>query len=174
MTNNPHLPPALADLTPVHTKQHREECGPAFHQACLEFAQSLWLQSKPAQAILQLNKSAFTSEPFPYAALKWFLEQRSATQFIGNPVRHFQHLATRMSGPRSEARTYQAWACFHLAQDTLPEEEFPPDFQQLTDEKIIIPSYSEIYAALPESDKSALQVLAIPTRSPYIPLQQRS
>ncbi|MDB4729713.1 hypothetical protein OAF67_05465, partial [Akkermansiaceae bacterium] len=124
---------------------------------------SLWLQGKPAQAILQLNKSAFTNEPFPYAALKWFLEQRSAAQFIGNPVRHFQHLASRMSGPRSEVRTWQAWACFHLAKATLPEETFPPDFDQIQNEGLSIPSDTEVYAALPERDKSVLQVLAIST-----------
>mgnify|MGYP006906379259 CR=1 FL=1 len=155
---NPHLPSAPAILTPAHTKQHREECGPAFHQACLEFAQSLWLQGKPAQAILQLNKSAFTNEPFPYAALKWFLENRES-HFIGNPVRHFQHLATRIAGPRAELRTWQAWACFHLAQATLPAEKFPPDFEQITKEKITLPSLEEVLEKLPDQEKELAQQL---------------
>ena len=165
MVSNPHLPPAPASLTPAHTRQHRQECGAAFYQACLEFAQSLWLQKKPAQAILQLNKSAFTDEAFPYEALKWFLENRE-DHFIGNPVRHFQHLATRMAGPRAEQRTWQAWACFYLSKATLPENQFPEDLLQIKNEGLIIPSLAEVLGALSNSERSLFQILAISEPAP--------
>lgn len=165
VVKNPHLPTAPADLTPAHTKSHREECGVAFYQACLEFAQSLWLQGKPAQAILQLNKSVFTEEPFPYEALKWFIEHREG-HFVGNPVRHFQHLATRMAGPRSEQRTWQAWACFYLSKAILPEEEFPVDFNQIKNEGIVVPPFAEVLDSLPNSERSVFQILAISKPSP--------
>ncbi|MDA7862439.1 hypothetical protein N9124_01545 [bacterium] len=159
MASNPHLPPAPADLTPAHTKRHRGECGASFYQACLEFAQSLWLQGKPAQALLQLNKSSFAEGPFPYAALKWFLEHREDDLFIGNPVRHFQHLATRMAGPRAELRTWRAWACFYLAKATLPEEEFPPDLEQIAFETLSIPPLAQVLEKLPDEEKKLAQEL---------------
>lgn len=165
MVKNPYLPEAPADLTAAHTRKHREECGPLFRQASLEFAQSLWLQGKPAQALLQLNKSAFaeTDQPFPYAALLWFLENRKEELFIGNPTRHFQHLATRMAGPRSEIRKWQAWACYHLAKKVLPKDQYPEDLQQQEAEKLHIPALETCLTQLTAlgSEKEALQFLAI-------------
>lgn len=162
---NPHLPSAPADLAPAHTRQHREECGPLFHQACLEFAQSLWLQGRPAQALLQLNKSSFaeTDHPFPYAALLWFLENRHDDLFIGNPTRHFQHLATRMAGPRSEIRKWQAWACYHLSKKVLPADQFPEDFEQQKAENLSPPTLETCLKQLTflNSEKEASQFLAI-------------
>jgi len=155
VAKNPHLPDAPADLTPSHTRQHRVECGPAFHQACLEFAQSLSLQGKPAQAILQLNKAVFSGGPFPYAALKWFLEN-SKDRFIGNPVRHFQHLATRISGPQAEQRRWQAWACFHLSKATLPGDQFPPDLEQIALENVTLPPLAEVLKKLPRKEAETL------------------
>ncbi|NIP96039.1 MAG: hypothetical protein GWO24_22415, partial [Akkermansiaceae bacterium] len=38
--------------------------------------------------------------PLPFAAKRWVIENRPGGEFLGNPVRHYQHLATRMSGPR--------------------------------------------------------------------------
>lgn len=157
MVENPHLPLVSETLGPDHTRRHRKECGPKFRQACLEFAQSLWLSGKPAQAILQLNKSAFadTPDPFPYDALRWFLEHRNSLQFLGNPVRHFQHLATRMAGPRSELRTWQAWACFHLSQSILPASNFPPDQKQSTEEHLTLPGIDDITENLTSADRTA-------------------
>ena len=161
---NPHLPTAQPDLSPTHTRQHRDECGPHFYRACLEFSQSLWLQKKPAQAILQLNKSfmADISEPkipLPYAAMIWFLENRQDDLFIGNPVRHFQHLATRMSGPRAGLRSWRAWACFHLAKQTLPEEEFPIDHEQISNEALILPDLREVLENLPQDESQLVKNL---------------
>jgi hypothetical protein len=156
-TPNPYLPQASPDLGPDHTRLHRLACSTKFQQACLEFSQSLWLQKKPAQAILQLNKSAFADTPtsFPFAALRWFLENHRPQHFIGNPVRHFQHLATRMAGPRAEARTWIAWACFHLSKKILPSQDFPPDKKQIDAEKIALPSLDEVTRHLSQTDRAA-------------------
>jgi hypothetical protein len=117
----------------------------------LTFAQGYWLEGKPAQAILQLNRafSADISEgdpiletwPWPYAALEWILEKAAdgSCGFLGNPVRHFQHLATRMSGPRKEIRIRYAWKCFHIARRVLGGS-FPLDGRQIAREGIHIPA----------------------------------
>lgn len=125
-----------------------------YYESCLRYAQSLWRQGKPAQAILQLNK-AFMADPGddpgvvgvwppPYAALVWILRHRPPGAFIGNPVRHFQHLATRVSGVRKEIRSWRAWACFHLSRRLLPEEEFPIDAVQIEKESLEIPEWDEV------------------------------
>lgn len=148
-------------LLPVVTRPH----GPAvtrelavrdarYYHACLCYAQSLWREGKPAQAILQLNK-AFMAEPGndpgllqtwppPYAVLVWMLRNRGEGTFIGNPVRHFQHLATRVSGERKEIRAWRAWACFHLSRRVLPAEEFPVDAEQVAKESLEIPEWEEV------------------------------
>lgn len=123
---NPHLPEASPDLGPYHTRQHRANGGCNFHRACLELSQSLWLQEKPAQAILQLNKASMIPEQAaPYPALVWFLAHRKNHLFIGNPVRHFQHLASRMSGDHSnfaagEPGLVFIWPKFHYRGLTSP------------------------------------------------------
>ncbi|MGE9269059.1 MAG: hypothetical protein ACQKBY_13280 [Verrucomicrobiales bacterium] len=159
MPPNPHLPPAPPTLKAAHTRQHRAECGPRYYLAALELSQSHWLPGKPAQALLQLNKAFLAdlpddapilqSHPLPYAALVWLLQNRHESPgFLGNPVRHFQHLATRMSGPRAELRATRAWLCFHLAQDLLPPADFPPDQRQLQSDKILIPSRTDLLHTL--------------------------
>ena len=123
----------------------------------LVFAQGHWLDEKPAQAILQLNK-AFSADlengaevlrkwPWPYAALEWILENAAdgRSGFLGNPVRHFQHLATRMSGPRRELRIARAWQCFHIARHTLAGRgDYRLDGQQIAREGIHIPGSSHL------------------------------
>lgn len=154
---NPHLPPAPDDLNAHHTRRHRTECGPLFHRACLELSQSLWQQEKPAQAILQLNKAAFVPDlPAPYPALVWFLDHRRDDLFLGNPVRHFQHLASRMAGSHAALRARRAWACFHLAREVLPQADFPCDHTQILRERLEIPTLDEIAKNLPACDSSRL------------------
>jgi hypothetical protein len=145
----PHLP--ACDLSrPI---RHGSDRGVTFYFDALCFAQGHWLEGKPAQAILQLNR-AFSAElsdddpiletwPWPYAALEWILENSAdgGQGFLGNPVRHFQHLATRMSGPRQEIRIAHAWRCFHIARRVLDGKgDFPLDGRQLAREGIFIPS----------------------------------
>lgn len=125
-----------------------------YYESCLCHAQSLWRQGKPAQAILQLNK-AFMADPGddprvlgvwppPYAVLVWILRHRPSDAFIGNPVRHFQHLATRVSGVRKEIRSWRAWACFHLSRRLLPAGEFPIDAEQVEKESLQFPEWDEV------------------------------
>lgn len=145
----PHLP----DYTPGTPKRHGSARGAGFYYDALSFAQGHWLEGKPAQAILQLNRafSADISEgeailetwPWPYAALEWIMEKSAdgSCGFLGNPVRHFQHLATRMSGPRREARIAHAWKCFHTARRVLAGKgDFPMDGRQIAREGIFIPA----------------------------------
>jgi hypothetical protein len=144
----PYLPP----LIPGKPVKHGLDRGAAFYMDALSFAQSYWIAGKPAQAVLQLNR-AFSADlpddaeilrewPWPYAALEWILDQAADGKagFMGNPVRHFQHLATRMSGPRKEIRTERAWKCFYLARRVLAGRgEFPLDGRQIAREGIFIP-----------------------------------
>jgi len=149
MTPCPHLP----EYDPGKPKRHGAERGAGFYLDALRFAQGHWLEGKPAQALLQLNK-AFSADlrddeailvkwPWPYPALEWMLGKSAdgSHGFLGNPVRHFQHLATRMSGPRKEARIAHAWKCFHLSRRVLEGMgDFPLDGRQIAREGIFIPS----------------------------------
>ncbi|MDB6077982.1 MAG: hypothetical protein JWO82_1729 [Akkermansiaceae bacterium] len=154
----PLLPGVEDVLDPSVTRQHSDQKGPDFYLAALRYAQSLWRQGKPAQAILQLNKSfmaGLTGDepvlqdwPAPYAPLIWFLRHRQPDAFVGNPVRHFQHLATRVVGDLRELRSWRAWACFHLSKAILPPDEFPPDHDQIGKESLILPGWPATFAAI--------------------------
>lgn len=150
---NPHLPEAPDDLPSTYTRKFRAECGEAFFRACLELAQSYALRGKPAQAILQMNRAfmADVRHPArwcPYGALIYLL-RNPGDGFLGNPVRHFQHLATRMSGVRSELRTARAWVCFHIARGVLEHKDFPLDQRQIEREDVVIPELAEVLGRLP-------------------------
>ncbi len=145
--------PFLPNYDPLKPKRHGLLRGEDFYLDSLRFAQGHWLEGKPAQALLQLNK-AFSADlendaeilrewPWPYAALEWILENAAdgRSGFLGNPVRHFQHLATRMSGPRREIRISHAWKCFHIARRVLEGRgDFPLDGRQIAREGIHIPA----------------------------------
>jgi len=68
-------------------------------------------------------------------------------QFLGNPVRHFQHLASRMnlSQPNPELRIWRAWSCLHLTEKIVPPSSntYPRDDQQIEKENLIIPTIEE-------------------------------
>ncbi|MFK7852092.1 MAG: hypothetical protein AB8D78_14040 [Akkermansiaceae bacterium] len=145
--------PFLPSYDFSHPKRHGKGRGAAFYLDALRFAQGFWLDGKPAQAILQLNRalSADLDEddrileewPWPFEALEWMLERSAdgSLGFIGNPVRHFQHLATRMSGRRKERRVEAAWKCFHISRRVLGRRgDFPLDGRQIAREGIFIPS----------------------------------
>jgi RimJ/RimL family protein N-acetyltransferase len=137
----------------------------AFYEACLHYAQSLWQEGLPARSILALNRalscplpldeSMLQRHPLPYQALAWILLNRPSGQFVGNPRRHWQHLATRMVEPNKELRTWRAWACGYLAREILSELEFPPDIRQMREENLCEPRHHEIaekLAALSPAD----------------------
>lgn len=156
----PHLPEVEAPHDFTLTRRHGQERGEAFYQDALRYAQSQWQVGKPAQAILQLNKAwmadlpphteVLDGDPPPYQTLRWILERAKNGDcgYLGNPVRHFQHLASRMTGPRAEIRSWRAWACFHLAETILNRAEFPRDGEQLVREGLWIPSPSRVLGEL--------------------------
>jgi len=156
----PFLPEIEGPLGVDEVARLRGRYDEAFYRACLRYAQSLWIEGKPAQAMLQLNR-ALTAEfqggeavlkcwPLPYEAMGWIMLQAGEDEFLGNPVRHFQHLASRMSGPRAELRAWRAWACFHVAKKLLGEELFPRDEVQLAKEGVEIPEREEVLTHLRE------------------------
>jgi hypothetical protein len=130
--------------------------GAEFYRAALETGQSLWLQGLPAQSLLQINRAMGADlrgdedvlEEFsmPYAAASWVMRERREEQFIGNPRRHYQHLATRMVEPRKELRTWRAWACWALACRIFPE--MPADEEQIANEGVVEPSIDDIAESL--------------------------
>jgi hypothetical protein len=159
LTPIPHLPQLepqeiyrASDLSP--SLRHTPE---AFYLRALQCAQSLWIQGLPAQAILMLNKALSLAPihlpimdqfPYPYAALTYLMENCPTDVFMGNPRRHWQHLATRMSGDFSQLRIARAWACWAIACKILPEKTFPADHQQLIKENITEPSFISIHRSL--------------------------
>ena len=156
----PLLPAVSELLTAEDTRRFRGEQGTEFYLAALRYAQSLWLEGKAAQSLLQLNK-AFMAHlgggepillewPLPYGAKRWVLENCPPGEFLGNPVRHYQHLATRMSGPQAELRTWRAWACLHLSEAVLPRDDYPRDERQIEREGVVVPEWEEVLARLRE------------------------
>jgi GNAT superfamily N-acetyltransferase len=170
MSPCPHLPAieraySAADITALG-----HDRGPAFHDTCLCYAQSLWLAGFPAKSILLLNRALGVPDPGlepPYRAIDWILRNRVADQFIGNPRLHWQHYATRMNDTHKELRTWRAWACWLLAFQILPETEFPADHEQIREEGIIKPTRREIAAHLPDRDRVIWESL-LPERPPPV------
>lgn len=148
----PFLPAADPSLSAVSIRAAGKDRSEAFYQLALTCAQALWQKGLPAQAILMINRAfsadlsaaSSTSREWhpPYRALRWILEHRRGDQFLGNPRRHFQHLATRMSGPRSEIRSWRAWACWAIACSVNPDD--PADDRQIAEEGIIEPDRDTI------------------------------
>ncbi len=148
----PFLPMPEVAQTAAAMRQLGAGRGVAFYEAALKCGHSLWLQGLPAQAMLQINRAfgcdltgdepVLRSLPLPYAAMAWIMEARTEEQFIGNPRRHFQHLATRMVEPRKALRTWRAWACWWMSRQIFPD--FPADELQLERENIIEPEFAEI------------------------------
>jgi GNAT superfamily N-acetyltransferase len=134
-----------------------------FYHTALHYAQSLWLEGFPAKSLLLVNRAlschlpevSLQSEGFrPYHAVAWILQHRPEGQFIGNPRRHYQHLATRMVDPHKTLRTWRAWACWYLSKHLLPESEHPSDEKQIREEGIVEPRRLDIVRHLTELSPS--------------------
>ncbi|MDF1825264.1 MAG: hypothetical protein P1U68_11520 [Verrucomicrobiales bacterium] len=148
----PFLPVVAEPLRAASMKQCGRERGECFYLLALQCAQSLWRQGLPAQAMLLLNRAfsadlkgdeaVLTDWPLPYAAMAWIMKNRRDHDFVGNPRRHFQHLATRMVEPRRELRSWRAWACWWYACQIFPD--FPADEKQLKEEAVKEPTLDEI------------------------------
>jgi hypothetical protein len=148
------MPPALRTADSVACLG--SDRGPVFYEAALEYAQSLWLEGLPARSLLLLNRAMGCALeghepivqrwPIPYGAVAWILQSHQSGQFLGNPRRHWQHLATRMVPPRKELRTWRAWACWFLARRILPD--LPADDLQIAREGVREPEFLEIASHL--------------------------
>jgi len=152
----PFLPETEQPLRAVAMRKLGSDRGEAFYFRALECAQSLWLQALPAQSLLLINRAlgsdlngheaVLKKFPLPYEAAAWVMQNRKADQFIGNPRRHYQHLATRMVPPRKEPRIWRAWGCWYLACCIFPD--YPADEVQLKNEVVKEPTREEIVAHL--------------------------
>lgn len=153
----PYLPAVDVAHDCSITRKHGSARGEAFYLDALRYAQSQWLANKPAQAILQLNKAwladlspesmMLSENPPPYFAMVWIMQeaQDESYGFLGNPVRHFQHLASRMSGPRAHIRKWRAWYCYYLADAMLPRDAYPRDVTQRMREGLWIPTLERVH-----------------------------
>ena len=142
------------------TRRHGDGRGGEYYLDALRYAQSQWMAGNPAQALLQLNKAwladlsgdepVLEECPPPYRALVWILEESADGKagFLGNPVRHFQHLATRMNGVRREQRLWRAWCCFHLSEMVLARAGYGRDGEQLAREGVWVPGKSAALSRL--------------------------
>ncbi len=152
----PYLPMPTEPLTARCLEPWGADRGAGFYEQALQYAHSLWLQGFPARAILLLNRAmgcdltgeeaVLKSWPMPYHAMAWILRHHAGEGFIGNPRRHWQHLATRMVEPRKELRSWRAWACWYLARVYMPD--LLADEEQVRAEGLVEPTKSEIEVAL--------------------------
>lgn len=153
----PHLPSASPSLRAAELRRFgKSDRGADFYRCCLECAQAMWAKGLPAQAILLVNRAfgadlqahdpVLREHPPPYEAMLWILRSARAGDFLGNPRRHFQHLATRMVEPRRELRAARAWACWAFACRVFPE--LPGDEAQCREEGVVEPTVEEIRARL--------------------------
>ncbi len=143
--------------------------GEKFYWLTLDYAQVRWLERHPAHTLLMLNRALTCNLPDislngavkPYHAVAWILQHRPPELFIGNPRRHWQHLATRMTPPFKDLRTWRAWACWYLSCRALDELEFPSDTKQIYEERVVEPRYEDIVENLgrlsPNDDVAAWQ-----------------
>lgn len=153
----PYLPP-VENVLPASTMRSfgKQERGGDFYLAALRCAQSLWRQGFPAQSLLLINRAlgadlegsepVLEDWPLPYGAAVWVMQQRTTAQFIGNPRRHYQHLATRMVPPRKVQRSWRAWGCWYFSCRLFPE--YPADEKQIAEEGVIEPQRSAIIEGL--------------------------
>jgi GNAT superfamily N-acetyltransferase len=135
-----------------------DDRGPVLYETALHYAQSQWRAGFPAKSLLMVNRAfgcvfphteeVLRRHPLPYAVVVWLLQNRVDGQFIGNPRRHFQHLATRMVEPHRELRTWRAWACWYLSKEILSETEFPADLKQIREETLVEPTRDVIAGQL--------------------------
>ncbi|MFZ4765597.1 MAG: hypothetical protein ACOYMN_11645, partial [Roseimicrobium sp.] len=124
----PYLPAPERTYTADDVHALGRDRSERFYLTALHYAQTLWLQGFPAKALLQVNRALSCWLPdlalhpaasptdlsaptlAPYHAKAWMMRHRPEGRFIGNPRRHYQHLASRMVEPHKELRTWRAWA----------------------------------------------------------------
>lgn len=153
----PYLPAVETPLSAAAMREVKDDAyGVRFYQQALKCGQSLWLQGLPAQALLMFNRALgadlkggeaiLEQWPLPYAASSWVMMQRMEDQFVGNPRRHYQHLATRMVEPRKAQRSARAWACWFMACRVFPD--YLADEKQIAEEGVVEPGREDIVVML--------------------------
>lgn len=114
-------------------RELRHSSAEDLYMALLCYAQKLWMRDSAARALLALDRAAFIrladhspvleDWPVPYAALQWMLANHDGSSFLGNPRRHYQHLASRVGGSDAERKRWTAWACWYITRQTLGDLE---------------------------------------------------
>lgn len=150
----PFLPEIDRAITHDDMAAAGAERGVLYFETALKYAQSLWRTGFPAKALLLCSRAMAADLrrdddilhrwPMPYRAVAWILVNRVEGQFLGNPRLHYQHLASRMAGPKKEIRTWRAWACWYLAKELLDAAKFPGDLIQIRRETVVEPTHDEI------------------------------
>ena len=125
--------------------QSARDKGPGeLFETALRYTQFLWLERRPARAILALCRAIYLDPADlppgrrqPYAAYAWILQNHDGEGFLGNPRISFIHQATRFRGPQ-QLKKARAWALWHLSARHLPQlpddpavEVNPPDTGKL-------------------------------------------
>jgi len=155
----PFLPLPERPLTHEDIHQLGVDRSARFHGAALGYAQTMWLNGYPAKSLLLISRalacrledvSLLAEKAKPYHAVAWLVQNRAEESFIGNPRRHYQHLASRMVEPHRELRRWRAWACWYLMRQLLSETEFPSDTRQIREESTVEPRRGDIVKHLEE------------------------
>lgn len=160
----PFLPVPNRALSAANLSALGRARTPEFYRLALEYAQTQWQAGLPARALLMCNRAlscpfrgdepVLREWPMPYAAVAWILRESPPGQFLGNPRRHFQHLATRMVEPHRTLRVWRAWACWWLACRILDPVLHPADEKQLREEGVVEPQVADIFQGLEEAGMS--------------------
>ncbi len=148
----PWLPAMAPDMTWRNLRSLRDAPPQDLYLALLRYTQKLWRVDSTARAILALDRALLIrlpngdpildEWPTPYAALHWMLTHHDGSSFLGNPRRHYQHLAGRVSGNDAERKRWVAWACWYISRQTLQGLE--PDTLQ----NILEPAATDIASHL--------------------------
>ena len=140
----PYLP-VPADRMSYHDLRAARDAGDAeLFETAKRYSHYLWLQGRPARAILALLRAiniqpGTLKDPVkqPYSAFRWYLARDPHTGFLGNPRISFAHQATRIS-PDQAIQRARAWALWYLTRIQRPELgpdpkmiENPPDMDDL-------------------------------------------
>jgi len=152
----PFLPVPEREYTVEDIQALGRDRSQAFYDTALKYAQSFWFRGFPAKTLLLINRALACCLPEvslcepakPYHAVAWVLLNSPGEKFMGNPRRHYQHLATRMVEPHKELRTWRAWACWYLAKHLLDPAEHPADAKQIREEGVVEPTFAQISANL--------------------------
>ncbi len=138
----PYLPAVSVVLTAGDFKSVRNACERDRVGRALLCAQSLWMQGLPGQALLMLNHAMATRGGVGrsvYQAVAWIISKHRLGEFMGNPRRHYQHLATRMNEtPLKALRVARAWNCWLLTGAICPD--LPNDEEQVAREGLVLPT----------------------------------